>query len=242
MKKPIKLLLFLASAVLFIVVLYLSNGGGATLPPPPAGPGNNNFGKTIDSLSSISYNADLYNSIKQGILGAHDAAELSDEEKNGLIMNLELAKTKSLITAFDAAKSNACLNSQALVGFVKELKGQLKLFKYPEAQKRINRYQNLVSFLGIKNQIQSFIGQEFSIDRKNSLESQIIVAAGKDGVASCANSSAIKNECLNDLQGFKDAYEYFTKIIVDRRIPCNYSLRNGINQKYKYYYNNFICQ
>jgi hypothetical protein len=242
MKKPVQLLLFFGSAILFIVVLYFSNGGGTPPPPPPPPPTSEKFKAQIDSLSSISYDANFYRGIKQEILGAHDASEISDEEKSGLIQSLELAKTKSLITAFDKTKSSACLSTQPLAVFVRELKGQLKLFTYPEAQVRINRYQNMVSFLSIKNQIQGFIGQEFSLDRKNALESQIIAAAGKDGVTSCSNSSSIKNECLTDLQGFKDAYEYFTKIIVDRRIPCNYSLRNGINQKYKYYYNNFICQ
>jgi hypothetical protein len=242
MKKPVQLLLFFGSAILFIVVLYFSNGGGTPPTPPPPPPSAEKFKAQIDSLSGISYDAAYYSGIKQEILGAHAATELSDEEKSGLIQSLELAKTKSLITAFDQAKSAACLSPQPLAGFVRELKGQLKLFKYPEAQVRINRYQNMVRFLGLKNQIQGFIGQEFSLDRKNALEAQIIAAAGKEGVESCSNSSSIKNQCLIDLQGFKDAYEYYTKIIIDRRIPCNYSLRNGINQKYKFYYNNFICQ
>lgn len=242
MKKPVQLLLFFGSAILFIVVLYFSNGGGTPPPPPPMPPTAEKFKAQIDSLSGISYDADFYSSIKQEILGAHAATELSDEEKNGLIQSLELAKTKSLITAFDQAKSAACLSPQPLASFVRELKGQLKLFKYPEAQVRINRYQNMVSFLSLQNQIQSFIGQEFSLDRKNSLESRIIAAAAKDGVASCSNSSAIKNAFLVDLNGFSEAYEYFTKIIVKRKIPCNYSLRNGIDPKYKYYYDNFICQ
>lgn len=241
MKKPVQLLLFFGSAILFIVVLYFSNGGGTPPPPPPIPPTAEKFKAQIDSLSGISYAADFYSGIKQEILGAHAATELSDEEKSGLIQSLELAKTKSLITAFDQAKTSACLSPQPLAGFVRELKGQLKLFKYPEAQVRINRYQNMVSFLSLKNQIQGFMNQEFSESRKTALAAQISAAANKEGVAGCTNSSTIKNTCLSNLNDFESAFVYYQKIFLEKKVRCKDGMRDSFI-KYKFYYDNFKCE
>lgn len=242
MKKPVQLLLFFGSAILFIAVLYFSNGGGTPPTPPPPPPSAEKFKAQIDSLSGISYDAAYYSGIKQEILGAHAATELSDEEKSGLIQSLELAKTKSLITAFDQAKSAACLSPQPLAGFVRELKGQLKLFKYPEAQVRINRYQNMVSFLGLKNQIQGFMNQEFSENRKSALVAQISAAANKDGVAGCTNSTSIKNNCLKNLSDFEDAYNYYRYYTIEKKKPCYYNEFRKTLINYKYYYDNFKCE
>lgn len=242
MKKPVQLLLFFGSAILFIVILYYTNGGPTPPPPPPPPPGIVKFQSQIDSLSGISYDADFYRGIKQEILGAHAASELSDEEKSGLIQSLELAKTKSLITAFDQAKSNACLSPQPLAGFVRELKGQLKLFKYPAAQVRINRYQNLVSFLSLQNQIQSFMNLEFSESRKTALAAQISAAAKKEGVAGCANSTSVKNNCLKNLSDFENAYNYYRYYTIDKKKPCYYNEYRKTLINYKFYYDNFKCE
>lgn len=241
MKKPVQLLLFFGSAILFIVVLYFGNGGGNPPPPIPMPPTTDKFKAQIDSLSGISYDADFYSGIKQEILGAHAATELSDEEKSGLIQSLELAKTKSLITAFDQAKRAACLRPQPLSGFVRELKGQLKLFKYPDAQVRINRYQNMVSFLSLQNQIQAFMNQEFSESRKKALAAQISAAANKEGVAGCSNSSDIKNNCLNQLNQFESAFVYYKNIFFENKVRCKDSMKESFI-KYKFYHDNFKCE
>jgi hypothetical protein len=241
MKKPVQLLLFFGSAILFIVVLYFSNGGGTPPTPPPMPPTAEKFKAQIDSLSGISYDAAYYSGIKQEILGAHAATELSDEEKSGLIQSLELAKTKSLITAFDQAKSAACLSPQPLAGFVRELKGQLKLFKYPEAQVRINRYQNMVGFLGLKNQIDAFLSKEYTVERRNSLERQMISYAQKSGVIECSNCQSIKNQSIQDLEDFAGAYDYYQNIFVFHKVRCKPSMKDSFI-KYKFYYTNFKCE
>ena len=181
----------------------------------------------------------FYTELKRDISGMHSAQELSDEEKDGLMGNLEIAKMNSLILSFDALKNNACMNAGGLAKWSKLLRIQEKIIPNPEAKKRIAAYGNLSSFLGQRGAVSSFLASEFTTSRYNALKSRIQQLAMSPGVRECGESSSINDDLISQLEGFQAAYNDFIGI-QNGTLPCLPGYRDNF-EKYLYYYNNFNC-
>lgn len=240
MKKPTKLLLFFLMSSLLLGFLYWTNSEQSSKGNMySTGTWVDQCNMRIDSLSRNEYLEDLYTELKRDVSGMHSAQELSDEEKDGLMGNLEIAKSKSLIISFNAVKNSDCINVRGLAKWSKLLQLQQKVVPNPEAQKCISAYGNLSSFLSQRGAVSSFLASEFTTARYNTLKSRIQQLAGSIGVQECGKSSSIKRDLITQLNGFQAAYNDF-KGIQDGTLPCLPGYRDNF-EKYLYYYNNFNC-
>lgn len=240
MKKPTKLLFFFLISTLLLGILYWNNSGQSiTENSNTIGTWVDQCNVRIDSLGRSEYLDDFYTELKRDISGMHSAEELSDEEKDGLMGNLEIAKMNSLILSFDAVKNNACMNVGGLAKWSKLLRIQEKIIPNPEAKKRIVAYSNLSSFIGQRGAVSSFLASEFTTSRFNALKSRIQQLAVSTGVRECGESGSIKGDLISQLEGFQAAYKDFLGI-QDGTLPCLPGYRDNF-EKYLYYYNNFNC-
>lgn len=239
MKKPVKLLLFLFISSLFLGILYHYNS--------PSNPNGGTTGisltdglrKQIDSLGKATYKDPLYAQIKRDVTGMNSAGELSDEEKDGLINSLELAKMKSLILAFDEAKNANCMNVGALSKWSTQLQRQQKLVPNPEAQKRITAFGNLSAFLAHKGMVTGFLQGEFSQGRCDGLKGRISQLANSPGVRDCSASNGIQSDLLDQLERFQAAVNDYMGIM-SGTLPCMPNVRDNFVD-YPFYFENFNC-
>jgi len=240
MKKTTKLLLFFLTSSLLLGILYWKNSEQSIEEhTSTTGTWVDECNVRIDSLSRNIYLDAFYTELKRDISGMHSAQELSDEEKDGLMGNLEIAKMNSLILSFDALKNNACMNAGGLAKWSKLLRIQEKIIPNPEAKKRIAAYGNLSSFLGQRGAVSSFLASEFTTSRYNALKSRIQQLAMSPGVRECGESSSINDDLISQLEGFQAAYNDFIGI-QNGTLPCLPGYRDNF-EKYLYYYNNFNC-
>jgi hypothetical protein len=239
MKKPVKLLLFLFISSLFLGILYYYNS--------PSNPNGGTTGisltdglrKQIDSFGKATYQDPLYAQIKRDVTGMNSAGELSDEEKDGLINSLELAKMKSLNLAFDEAKNANCMNVGALSKWSTQLQRQQKLVPNPEAQKRINAFGNLSAFLAHKGMVAGFLQGEFSQGRCDGLKGRISQLANSPGVRDCSACNGIQNDLLGQLERFQAAVNDYMGIM-SGTLPCMPNVRDNFVD-YPFYFENFNC-
>ena len=240
MKKPTKLLLFFLTSSLLMVILYWNNSEHSIEEHTnTTGTLVDQCNVRIDSLGRNKYLDAFYKELKRDISGMHSAQELSDEEKDGLIGNLEIDKMNSLILSFDDVKNNACMNAGGLAKWSKLLRIQEKIVPNPEARNRITAYGNLISFLGQRGAVSSFLASEFTTARYNALKSRIQQLAVSSGVSECGTSSSIKNDLINQLEGFQSAYKDFLGM-QDGTLPCLPGYRDNF-ENYLYYYNISRC-
>jgi hypothetical protein len=241
MKKPTKLLIFFLTSALFLGILYWNN---IEPTPPPGGVGGNTWidqcNVQIDSLGKSQYQETLYSKIKRDIAGMKSADELSDEEKDGLNANLEIAKMNSLILSFDHVKNNDCMNSGGLAKWASLLQKQQKIIPNAEAQKRVSASNNLSNYLAQRGAVSSFLAGEFNANRYNALISRIQVLASSPGVRDCGACSSLQPELINELDAFQVAYRNF-KDLENGTNPCDPYLQDNF-ERFNYYYLNFPCK
>jgi hypothetical protein len=241
MKKPTKLLLFFLTSALFLGILYWNNIEPPTPPPdPPGGPDIDQCNVQIDSLGKSRYQEMMYSKIKRDIAGMNSAENITDEEKDGLISNLEIAKMKSLILSFDHVKNNDCMNAGGLAKWASLLQKQQKIIPNAEAQKRVSASNNLSNYLAQRGAVSSFLAGEFNANRCNALISRIQVLASSPGVRDCGACSSLQPELINELDAFQVAYNNF-KDLENGTNPCDPSLLDNF-ERYNFYYLNFPCK
>ena len=240
MKKPTKLLLFFLTSSLLLGILYWKNSSELVVNPYTGGTTKiDQINIKIDSLGENQYLDNFYKQIKLDIYGMHSAQELSDEEKDGLIGSLEIAKMKSLVLSFDQLKNRDCMNVVGLSKWSNLLKKQHVIIPYPKAQERIAKYRNLSAFLGKRELVNAFLKNEFTIVRYNNLKSQIEQLSKSAGVGDCRSCIVIKKNLLVQLNDFQGAYNNFIGI-QNGSLPCFPGYKDNF-EKYLYYYNNFKC-
>jgi len=240
MKKPTKLLLFFLTSALFLGILYWNNIEPPTPPPhPPGGPNIDQCNKQIDSLGKSRYQEMMYSKIKRDSAGMKSAEIITDEEKDGLISNLEIAKMNSLILSFDHVKNNDCMNAGGLAKWASLLQKQQKIIPNAEAQKRVSASNNLSNYLAQRGAVSSFLAGEFNANRYNALISRIQVLASSPGVRDCGACSSIQSELINQLDAFQAAFSNYEGIM-NGTLPCMPGYRDNF-ENYSFYYNNFNC-
>ena len=240
MKKPVKLVLFMFISALFLGILYWNNST-KIIDVPYTGRTTkiDLLNIKIDSLGKNQYLDNFYKQIKLDIYGMHSAKELSDEEKDDLIRNLETEKMKSLVLSFDQLKNSDCINVVGLSKWANLLKKQHVIIPIPKAQERIAKYRNLSAFLGKRELVNAFLKNEFAIVRYNNLKSQIEQLFKSAGVGDCSSCIVIKKNLLVQLNDFQGAYNNFIGI-QNGSLPCFPGYKDNF-EKYLYYYNNFKC-
>jgi hypothetical protein len=228
------------TSALFLSILYYYNS--------PSGPYEGYTGNTptdellkqIDSLSKASYQDPLYSQIKLDVIGMNSAGELSDEEKDGLISSLEIAKMKSLIKSYDEVKNANCMNVGGLAKWSTLLKQQQKIVPNLDAKNRISAFSNLSAFMRQKGMVAGFLQGEFNQGRYDVLKGRISQLAISTGVRECSTCNRIKSDLIDQLERFKAAFVDFSNI-VNGVNPCSIDLQDNFI-KYNFYYLNFPCQ
>jgi hypothetical protein len=169
----------------------------------------------------------------------NSTGEMTDEEKDGLINSLELAKMKSLIKTYDQAKNANCMNVGALSKWSSQLQRQQKLVPNAEAQKRITAFGNLSAFLAHKGMVAGFLQGEFNQGRCDGLKGRISQLANSPGVRDCSACNGIQSDLLGQLERFQAAVNDYMGIM-SGTLPCMPNVRDNFVD-YPFYFENFNC-